>query len=241
MSLGPHARTWFALAAIPRSRGGVRNSGRARRAVGTASGGGSGRARPATGRPPVSAASGRGQRGDQDRQGRTRLAGGGHPGRRLRRPRGGPLRASSARPSRDAWSASFRRRRRRFGRGRYWARSIASRPGRRAASTSRPRPRSRAAEANAIREKELAEKQISSNREREIAARRPWRSGRRCAPRWRTFARSASTRDEIHALEQEGSEGTLIPLRAPIDGTVIKPDRHARPVRRAFNRRVHDR
>ena len=79
-----------------------------------------------------------------------------------------------------------------------------------------------AAEANAVREKELAEKQISSNREREIAA------AQAVAERAKMRAALAHLRAigfdprEIHALEQEGSEGTLIPLRAPIDGTVIR-------------------
>jgi membrane fusion protein, heavy metal efflux system len=78
-----------------------------------------------------------------------------------------------------------------------------------------------AAEANAVREKELAEKQISSNREREVAA------AQAVSPRAKMRAALAHLRAigfdarEVHAIEQEGAEGTLIPLRAPIDGTVI--------------------
>ncbi len=78
-----------------------------------------------------------------------------------------------------------------------------------------------AAEANAVREKELAERQISSNREREVA------DAQAVSQRAKMRAALAHLRAigfdprEVHALEQEGAEGTLIPLRAPIDGTVI--------------------
>lgn len=78
-----------------------------------------------------------------------------------------------------------------------------------------------AADANAVREKELAEKQISSNREREVAA------AQAVSQRAKMRAALAHLRAigfdprEVHALEQEGAEGQLIPLRAPIGGTVI--------------------
>ena len=79
-----------------------------------------------------------------------------------------------------------------------------------------------AAEANAVRETDLAEKQISSNRERELAA------AQAVSQRAKMRAALAHLRAigfdprEVRALEQEGSEGNLIPLRAPIDGTVIR-------------------
>jgi cobalt-zinc-cadmium efflux system membrane fusion protein len=79
-----------------------------------------------------------------------------------------------------------------------------------------------AAEANAVRETELAEKQISSNREREVAA------AQAVSQRAKMRAALAHLRAigldarEVRALETEGAEGTLIPLRAPIDGTVIR-------------------
>ena len=78
-----------------------------------------------------------------------------------------------------------------------------------------------AADANAVREKELAEKQISSNREREVAA------AQAVSQRAKMRAALAHLRAigfdprEVRALEQEGAEGQLIPLRAPIGGTVI--------------------
>ena len=79
-----------------------------------------------------------------------------------------------------------------------------------------------AAEANAIRERELADKQISSNRERELAA------AQAVSQRAKMRAAMAHLRaigfnpEEIRRLEQEGTEGALIPLRAPIGGRIIK-------------------
>jgi membrane fusion protein, heavy metal efflux system len=79
-----------------------------------------------------------------------------------------------------------------------------------------------AAEANFIREKELAEKQISSNREREVA------DAQAVSQRAKMRAALAHLRaigfdpKEVRSLEQEGTEGALIPLRAPISGRVIK-------------------
>jgi len=79
-----------------------------------------------------------------------------------------------------------------------------------------------AAEANAVRERDLAARQISSNREREVA------DAQAVAQRAKMRSALAHLRaigfdpGEVHALEQEGSEGALIPLRAPIAGTVIR-------------------
>ena len=79
-----------------------------------------------------------------------------------------------------------------------------------------------AAEANAVRERDLAERQISSNREREVAA------ANAVSQRAKMRAALAHLRalgfdaEEVRRLEQERSEGTLIPLRASISGTVIE-------------------
>ena len=79
-----------------------------------------------------------------------------------------------------------------------------------------------AADANYLREKDLAEKQISSNREREVA------DAQAVSQRAKMRAALAHLRaigfdpKEVRSLEQEGTEGALIALRAPISGTVIK-------------------
>jgi membrane fusion protein, heavy metal efflux system len=79
-----------------------------------------------------------------------------------------------------------------------------------------------AADANYVREKELAEKHISSNREREVA------DAQAVSQRAKMRAALAHLRaigfdpKEVRSLEQEGSEGARIPLRAAIGGTVIK-------------------
>jgi cobalt-zinc-cadmium efflux system membrane fusion protein len=79
-----------------------------------------------------------------------------------------------------------------------------------------------AAEANSVRERDLAERQISSGREREVAV------AQAVAQRARMRAALAHLRaigfepKEVRSLEQEGAEGALIPLRASISGTVIK-------------------
>jgi membrane fusion protein, heavy metal efflux system len=79
-----------------------------------------------------------------------------------------------------------------------------------------------AAEANAVRERELAERQISSSREREVA------DAQAVSQRAKMRAALAHLRaigfdpKEVRSLEQEGTEGALIPLRASISGTVIK-------------------
>ena len=79
-----------------------------------------------------------------------------------------------------------------------------------------------AAEANSVRERELAERQISSNREREVA------DAQAVSQKAKMRAALAHLRaigfdpKGIRALEQEGTEGALIPMRAPISGTVIK-------------------
>ena len=79
-----------------------------------------------------------------------------------------------------------------------------------------------AAQANAVRERELAERQISSSREREVA------DAQAVAQRAKVRAALAHLRaigfdpKEVSALEQEGTEGALIALRAPISGRIIK-------------------
>jgi cobalt-zinc-cadmium efflux system membrane fusion protein len=79
-----------------------------------------------------------------------------------------------------------------------------------------------AAQANAVRERDLAERQISSSREREVA------DAQAVSQRSKMRAALAHLRalgfapHEVSALEQEGTEGALIPLRASISGTIIK-------------------
>ena len=148
------------------------------------------------------------QRRAQDRQGRTDHPRRGHSGRRApsrrrritspssdRRCRGGSCASTSAigdQVKKGQILGGDRERRRRA---------------RRAGNTSPPRRRSAAAEANAVREKELAEKQISSNREREVA------DAQAVSQRAKMRAALAHLRAigfdprEVHALEQEGAEG----------------------------------
>ena len=79
-----------------------------------------------------------------------------------------------------------------------------------------------AAQANAVRERDLAERQISSNREREVAESQAvsQRAKMRAAlAHLRAIGFDAS---DVARLGQEGTEGALIPLRASIDGHVLK-------------------
>jgi membrane fusion protein, heavy metal efflux system len=79
-----------------------------------------------------------------------------------------------------------------------------------------------AAEANAVRERELAERQISSNRAREVAeAQAVSQKAKMRAALAHLHAIGFDAR-EVRGLEHEGTGGVLIPLRAPISGTIIK-------------------
>jgi cobalt-zinc-cadmium efflux system membrane fusion protein len=79
-----------------------------------------------------------------------------------------------------------------------------------------------AAEANAVRERELAERQISSNREREVADAQAVSQKAKMRAALAHLRAIGFDAREVRALEQEGTEGALIPLRAAISGTVIK-------------------
>jgi cobalt-zinc-cadmium efflux system membrane fusion protein len=79
-----------------------------------------------------------------------------------------------------------------------------------------------AAEANSVREKELAERQISSNREREVAAAQAVSQRAKMRAALSHLRAIGFDAKEVLSLEQEGTEGALIPLRASISGTIIK-------------------
>jgi len=79
-----------------------------------------------------------------------------------------------------------------------------------------------AAEANAVRERELAERQISSNREREVADAQAVSQKAKMRAALAHLRAIGFDAREVGGLEQEGTEGALIPLRAPISGTIIK-------------------
>jgi membrane fusion protein, heavy metal efflux system len=81
---------------------------------------------------------------------------------------------------------------------------------------------SAAAEANAVRERELAERQISSNREREVADAQAVSHKAKVRAALSHLRAIGFDAREVRALEQEGTEGTLIPLRASISGRIIK-------------------
>lgn len=81
--------------------------------------------------------------------------------------------------------------------------------------------RLKAADANLRREKELAEKRISSERDREVAEAQAVSEGadlRAAVERLRAFGLA---QPDIKALEKGTGTGGRVPLRAPIDGTVV--------------------
>ena len=79
-----------------------------------------------------------------------------------------------------------------------------------------------AAQANAVRERQLANLQISSSRAWEVAeARAVVQQAKVRAAAAHLHAIGLDAR-EIKALEREGTEQVPIPMRAPINGTVIK-------------------
>jgi cobalt-zinc-cadmium efflux system membrane fusion protein len=83
------------------------------------------------------------------------------------------------------------------------------------------RARAGAAEKNALREQELAEKRISSEREREVAEAQAGSESagvRAALERLRAFGVGSG---EIDAL-QKGGNGGRVPLRSPIAGTVVR-------------------
>jgi membrane fusion protein, heavy metal efflux system len=79
-----------------------------------------------------------------------------------------------------------------------------------------------AAEANFLREKDLAERQISSNREREVADAQAVSQKAKMRAALAHLHAIGFDAKEVRSLEQEGREGALIPLRASITGRVIK-------------------
>jgi membrane fusion protein, heavy metal efflux system len=79
-----------------------------------------------------------------------------------------------------------------------------------------------AAEANSVRERELAERQISSNREREVAEAQAVSQKAKMRAALAHLRAIGFDAREVSGLEQEGREGALIPLRASISGTIIK-------------------
>jgi membrane fusion protein, heavy metal efflux system len=81
---------------------------------------------------------------------------------------------------------------------------------------------SSAAEANYVREKELADHKISSRREKEVAeAQSVSQKAKMRAAIERLRAIGLDDR-EIRGLESEGGTGGRVPLRAPIGGTVLR-------------------
>jgi cobalt-zinc-cadmium efflux system membrane fusion protein len=79
-----------------------------------------------------------------------------------------------------------------------------------------------AAESNAIRERELAARQISSNREREVAEANAISQKAKMRAALAHLLALGFDGGEVRRLEEEGREGARIPLRASINGTVIK-------------------
>jgi len=79
-----------------------------------------------------------------------------------------------------------------------------------------------AAEANAVRERDLADRQISSNREREVADAQAVSQKARMRAALAHLRAIGFDAADIGRLGQDGAEGTLIPMRAPIDGCVLK-------------------
>ncbi len=106
-------------------------------------------------------------------------------------------------------------------RGEIWRRSRARRSGRRAPIWSPPRRATAAADANLHRESELADKKISSERERELAHAQ-WvteQAGVRAATmRLRAIGLSAADIEDV----DRGDLAGRVPIRAPIGGTVIE-------------------
>ena len=182
---------------------------------------------------------GAGQRG-QDRQSRPRRAGGGHPGRRLRGPRGGSLRARRSVRRRVVvrlpLSASGTR-----SKGQTLGEIESVEAGQARGDYIAARAALAAAEANSVRERELADRQISSNREREVADAQAvsQKAKMRAAlahlraigfdPRWDPRAGAGRNRGRAHpdagAHQRRGHQA----------------HRHAGPVGRAIDGRVHDR
>jgi cobalt-zinc-cadmium efflux system membrane fusion protein len=79
-----------------------------------------------------------------------------------------------------------------------------------------------AAEANAVRERDLAERQISSNREREVADAQAVSQKAKLRAALAHLRAIGFDASDIARLGQDGAEGVLIPMRAPIDGQVLK-------------------
>lgn len=79
-----------------------------------------------------------------------------------------------------------------------------------------------ATEVNFLREKDLAERQISSYREREVADAQAVSQKAKMRAALAHLHAIGFDAKEVRSLEQEGREGALIPLRASITGRVIK-------------------
>jgi cobalt-zinc-cadmium efflux system membrane fusion protein len=83
------------------------------------------------------------------------------------------------------------------------------------------RARARAAEKNALREQELAQKRISSEREREVAEAQAGSESagvRAAQERLRAFGVGTADMDAL----QKGGNGGRVALRSPIEGTVVR-------------------